>query len=122
METYCSIDLNIKPFIPLETYQALREQNRAVFARLDDLESQMRDIPRTQAGYAPRTPDQEKRVQDFLAVRGQIQFLPDFYFRDISLEWLGDDTFMRQPRDPAVRAEYQQVAARVKSILTPYPG
>jgi hypothetical protein len=116
------IGLPVRDFMPVEEYQRLVAENHAIRGALEKLEVQMQAIPRSIGGFTPVNPDQQGRVEAYETVKKQLHPLPDYYFKDISVDWLSPELQrLALPTDDQVRAECGAVAKQVQALLNTYP-
>jgi hypothetical protein len=116
------IGLPVRDFMQSEEYRRLSTENCAIRAALQKLEAGMQAIARRGDAFAPVNPEQMARVDAYETVKKQIHPLPDYYFRDVSLDWLSPETQkLALPTDATVRGECEQVCSNIQKLLSTYP-
>lgn len=117
------IGLPVKDFMTAEEYERLSAENHAIRGALEKLELQMQAIPRSVSGFTPVNPDQQARVEAYETVKKQLHPLPDYYFKDISVDWLSPELQrLALPVNDQIRAECGVVAKQVQGLLSAYPA
>jgi autotransporter-associated beta strand protein len=121
------LELRVRDFIePAQAAQWTRE-NADTESKLEAMAGSMKDLeyvmmPNGKA-YISKTPEEKTRVEAYEALQAKMRDVPDYFYGDISLDWTdGSFTYARVTTLDTSTAdkEYQDVAAKVKDLLTPY--
>jgi len=119
------LTLYTEPFIAPTDYPQLKIDNDAVYQKLHQLGEQMQDIPTMKGQYSPETPEHKKQFEEYERVRETLRHVPEFYFRDVSLNfdswnWHNNKHNYLLVHDKAIRAECKEVTQRVINLLSSY--
>lgn len=115
MDDY-QIVLRIGEPVTPEQYKRWAADNARITARLSEMQEGMRSISRKFDSFLPRTPEEKQRVREYEAVKHTLHRLPDYYYGDISLDYLFPR--YRGPRDQQVAEECERVKRAVLELLT----
>ena len=109
--------LRVKPFVSPEEYTRLKAENEAIEKRLDEMSEQMQRwrIAHKFDSFMPKNEEEKKKVDAYNNLKNSRHDLPDFYFRNVSLEgptlW-DSETFRTEAAD-----WQQDQAETIKALL-----
>lgn len=115
------IALRVCELVTPAQYKQWAAENTGIETQLDEMREQMRGITHKFDSYLPTTPQEEQQVALYEAVKRKLHRLPDYHYRDISLDYASND--YRYPARPEVAEECTRAKRAVLGLLTKYePG
>ncbi len=131
---YPEFSFEVQPFVTPEEYNRYKAENNAIDEQLDQMRREMKNINRKFDRHLPKTEDEKKKVDAYNRLKSSRHFLPDFYFRGISLSWaryegIGFAISRRPGHNPALvtstelmgwRREQADAAQAVLKLLSRY--
>ena len=114
----------VLPFVPHLEYQRLSVENEKIQKKAHEIYEALgkRHVDQKFDNFFPKTDEDKQMVAQYEALKKSLHRLPNFYFRDIGLDWLfnSPDNPKIDVLDEGVRDECENVRNIVISLLSKY--
>lgn len=112
----------VETYISPVDYKKQSEENSKIRRQLNAMSVDMRLISHKFDSFPSKNDEEQKKVNEYNALKGQLLHLPDFYYKDISLSWgmaEGKSSVSSVVEDNA-RKECNQTLETVLGIVSKY--
>ena len=125
-----SFDLQVLPLLPVDAYRNLSRENRGKQRRMDTLYRAL-----SHGGLAPSqsgdflwpthklTNEDRRNIAEYRQLQNELHHLPEFYFRNISLDWTTNENggfYPYAPVEDAVLTECREAIKKIEAVLSKY--
>jgi hypothetical protein len=119
-----AIAFRVVPYVAPSEYRRLKQENDRLGKEANALyEDLSKRVPLSKGSLRPSTDAEKKEVERYDQIMKSIRSLPDYYFRNIALQWAWP-WWSRYPysdvHDQATREECEQVQQKVLKLLSSY--
>jgi hypothetical protein len=91
------MEIRVVPYLSKPTYQDLKETNAEIQKELDILGKRLGQTPGIQPEmdfFFSTDPAGKIKIAQYLRLKAALYPMPDYYFREVSLQWDGDPEFI----------------------------
>lgn len=119
-----SIAFRLAPFVSLAEYSRMKADNLKIRKEIDLQYQKLLNfrMPQKFNTFIPKTEQEKSAVARYESLKESMHDLPEYYFQDLSLNWIFNSPKNRisHPTDVRIAKECEEVTKKVTELLTAY--